>query len=237
MWIRLSLLSCLLVNLVCGQQKNAVLSTTVREDIFAAILADDLERLKVRMEKLELAIRQNPNSAGSVAWRGAGELTLAVHAHRAGKLSEFTSYYEAAVRSFADAERLAPSNAGVYDISGAAWGGLGDRLPESLRARAHEAAYQSWRTALKLSQDRLATMSPHGRGEMLAALAHAAHRTDRTEEVRQRLTEMIAALPGTPFEERAKQWLNKPELITASSASCQSCHPQERLSSVTTKSR
>jgi hypothetical protein len=238
-WLRVLLVLCFLLGVVSGQQKqgNAVLSTTSREDIFAGLLANDIERLNVRMDKLESDIKQNPNSAGSIAWRGAGELTLAVHAHEAGKQSDFTAYYEAAVRSFADAERLSPKNVGVYDVSGAAWGSLGDRLPTSLRAGAHETAYRSWQTALTLSQDRLATMSPHGRGEMLAGIAHAAQRTGRTEEARQRLMEMKAALPGTPFEERAQKWLDQPELITKSSVSCQSCHPQERLSSVMTKSR
>ena len=239
MRLRVSLISCLMSAVVSGQQKqeNAVLSTTSREDIFAGILADDIERLNVRMNKLESAIKANPTSASPIVWRAAGELTLAVHAHEAGKPSDFKAYYEAAVRSFADAEHLEPNNVGVYDVSGAAWGSLGDRLPTSLRAEAYENAYRSWQTALTLSQDRLSTMSPHGRGEMLAGIAHAAQRTGRTEEARQRLMEMVAALPGTPFEARAKKWRNQPELITKSVVSCQSCHPQDKLSSVMTKSR
>jgi tetratricopeptide (TPR) repeat protein len=214
----------------------------VREDIFAGLLANDMDRLKGRMEKLELAVKNNPN-VGNLAWKGAGDLILAVHAHEAGKADEFKSYYEAAVHTFAQAERLAedrqlgPNSAGLYDISGAAWGGLADRLPASVRTAAYEAAYRSWDTALRLSQARLTIMTPHGRGEMLAGLAQSAQRTGRTEEARRRLTEMVVALPGTVFEERAKTWLDKPELMKATVVSCQSCHPQERFSSVTTKSR
>ena len=235
------LISFFMLGTVSGQQKqdNPALSTTAREDIFAGFLANDVDRLNIRMDKLDSAIKQNPNSSGSVAWRGAGELTRAVHAYEAGRPSDFTAHYEAALHSFADAERIDPKNVGVFDISGAAWGSLGDRLPASLRTGAHETAYRSWQTALALSvsQERVATMSPHGRGEMLAAIAHAAQRTGRSEEVRQRLTEILAVLPGTPFAERAQKWLDHPELMTKSSVSCQSCHPQEKLSSVTTKSR
>lgn len=239
MRLRVLLVSSLILGVVSGQQKpeNSVPKSTVRSDIFAGILANDIERLNVRMKILESALKADPNSAGSLAWKAAGELTLAVHAYETGKQGDFDSHYEAAVHAFADAERLAPTNVGVYDVSGAAWGCLGDRLPAPLRAAAYETAYRSWQTALALSQDRLATMTPHGRGELLAALAHASQRTGRTEEARQRLMEIVAALPGTPFEERARKWLDQPELITKSSASCQSCHPQERLSSVMTKSR
>lgn len=239
MWFRLSLIFCLFCSTAFGQQTSraSVASTTPREDIFAGILAGDLERLKLRIDKLDAVIKQNPNAAGSFAWKGAGELTLAIHAHEAGNTSEFTAQYEAAVRSFANAERLAPKSVGVYDVSGAAWGVLGDRLPIALRAAAFETAYRSWQIALKLSQDRLATMSPHGRGEMLTGIAHAAQRTGRTEEARQRLIEMVTALPGTPFEKRARQWLDDPEMMTKSPVPCQSCHPNERLSSVITKPR
>lgn len=148
--------------------------------------------------------------------RGMGELTLAVHAHEAGRQQEFSSFYAAAVRSFADAERLAPASAGVQDVIGAAWGSLGDRLPKAMRADAHEAAYRSWQSALMLSRPRFSAMSDHGRGEILSALAHAAHRTGRTEEARSRLAELAAVLPGTSFEVRARKWLEKPDLISRS---------------------
>jgi len=239
MLLRTWVISCLLLGAVWGQQtgESAALSTTVREDIFAGFLANDVERLNLRMSKLQSAIQENPGAAGSIAWRGAGELTRAVHAYESGRASDFNAYYASALNSFADAERLGPKNVGVYDVSGAAWGSLGDRLPVSLRAAAYETAYRSWQTALMLSRDRLSTMSSHGRGEMLAAIAHAAQRTGRADEARQRLIEMAEALPGTPFEERARRWLASPELITQSPVSCQTCHPQDKLRSVTTKSR
>ncbi len=48
--VGMPLMSCFLLGVVSGQQKqeNAVLRTTVREDIFAGILADDIERLNAR---------------------------------------------------------------------------------------------------------------------------------------------------------------------------------------------
>ena len=158
MRLRVSLVPSFILGVVSGQPpENAAPATTVREDLFAGILADDMESLNARMNKLESVLKENSNSAGSIAWRGAGELTLAVHAHETGKPDSFNTWYEAAVRSFADAERLAPKNVGVYDVSGAAWGTLGDRLPAPLRAAAYETAYRSWQTALTLSKDRLAT--------------------------------------------------------------------------------
>lgn len=239
MRFRLLLMSCLVLGTVSAQPKpeGAVVSTTIREDVFAGLLAGDLERLNIRMDKLRAALKQDPNAVGAIAWLGGGELVLAVHAHEENKPADFTAHYEAAIRYFADAERIAPKNVGIYDISGAMWDSLGDRLPAPLRAAAFESAYRSWETALTLSQDRLDSMKPHGHGEMLAGLAHAAQRTGRTEESRQRLKEMAAALPGTAFEERAQKWLAQPGLIAKTSVSCQSCHQPERLSSVMTKSR
>lgn len=244
MLLRLLLLTCGLIITLVGQQPQEKTSrlTTVREDIFAGLMANDMDRLNGRMERLELAIKEKPN-VGNLAWKGMGELILAVQAHEAGKADEFKSYYDAAVRSFQQAEQLAeekklgPSAAGLYDVSGAAWGGVADRLPASLRRGAYEASYRSWDLALSLSHGRLTIMTPHGRGEMLAGLAQAAQRTGRTEEAQRRLKEMIAALPGTVFEERAKSWLDKPELMKTTMVACQTCHPPQRFGSVTTKPR
>ncbi|HKD08770.1 MAG TPA: hypothetical protein VKB79_22900 [Bryobacteraceae bacterium] len=233
------LVLCLLLETASGQQQqgSAVVSTTIREDIFAGLLAGDLERVNVRMDKTREALKHDPSSSGSLAWLAGGELVLAVHAYEAHKISDFNAHYQAAVRYFDDAERVGSTNAGVYDISGAMWDNLGDRLPASLRASAFENAYRSFETALKMNQDRLATMNRHGLGEILTGIAHSAQRTGRADETRQRLLQMAALLPGTIFEERSHRWLAEPELIAKTSVACQSCHPQERFSAVTTKSR
>src|SRR5436190_183204 len=98
MLLRFSLFTCALFSNLCGQQpeERALRLTTVREDIFAGLLADDMDRLKGRMEMLELAVKNKPN-VGNLAWKGAGELILAVHAHEAAKADEFKPHYDAAL--------------------------------------------------------------------------------------------------------------------------------------------
>jgi hypothetical protein len=221
----------ILTSLVPAQQKpdQIKLSIWVREDIFAGFLADDESRLDVGMGKLETALRADPNDAAAIVWRGSGEFTKAVHAYEAGRPGEFSREYANARASFERAVLLDPKRSGVYAVIAVTNASLADRLPDPLRQTAYEQAYQSWLMDRQLSDTRFASMSEHSRGEMLAALAHSAKRLGKSAESERYLAEMIAKLPGTPFEARAKRWIERPELLARARISCQSCHEPGRL--------
>jgi hypothetical protein len=70
------------------------------------------------------------------------------------------------------------------------------------------------------------------RGELLAGLAQAAERLGERDESRAYLTEITNLLPGTPYETKAKKWLEQPEAANNSTIMCQTCHEPGRLENV-----
>jgi tetratricopeptide (TPR) repeat protein len=208
---------------------NLTIHTWVREDVFAGLLFDDLERFEVGVKKLDDALKTNPDDAHALAWRGDAELYLAVRAHEAGKSAEFTRLYERATGMHERAYSLAPKDQGVLATSGGGYAALADRLPAAQKAEAWKRALSRYE-ALAVEQAQFAAKLPlHMRGELLAGLAQSAQRSGEAEKTKKYLQDLVEALPGSPYEPIAKRWLAEPEAAAKGKLVCQTCHEAGRL--------
>jgi tetratricopeptide (TPR) repeat protein len=211
--------------------ENVRVSTWIREDLFAGLLANDMERFEAGVKKLKDYQSARPDQPEALAWQGFADLVRAVKANEAGQEALFRRWYDSALASF-DRARLGGSTEGVLAITGGSWTSTAERLPVAFRADAHRRGYENY-LALKQRQARFFDKLPvHMRGEVLAGLAQSSGRLGRSDEARKWLDEIVVNLPGTPYESRAKRWLANPELAESETMTCLTCHDAGRLSNV-----
>lgn len=214
---------------------NVTWSQWVREDIFSGFLANDMERFGQGMAKIDAGLAELKGGEGTktlIGWRAGGEMYLAVRAFERGDRAEFDKLYAKALASFA-ASKVPPFEGPTFAIEGGVYATLGERLPAEFKKTAYErieANYMALRQAQSQFFDKL---SLHERGEVLSGLAQAAQRLGRADVAKQRLEEVIASLPGSPYERRAKLWLEKPDVAATTSMMCLTCHDANRLANLT----
>ena len=222
---------------VFGQtfDKRLSIHTLVREDIFAGILTNDLERLARGEQSVNRLLTERPNAnAPLLSWKGAIALYRSVAAYEGKRDAEFDLQYKQAMDLFSEAKRVAaPGDIGVAAVSGGMLLLFADRLPERYRAASYAAAYEAYNAMWKLQGGAIDKMPVHMRGELLAGLAQSAQRTGRAEESSRYLEQIIASLPDTPYASRAKAWNARPEIAGRSSLTCQTCHEDGRLAART----
>lgn len=233
-WARIAASACVISTAaVCWAQpkpENLPVSTWVREDVFAGILVGDMERFEAGVKKLETYLADHRDSGDALAWLAGTQLLRAVRAHEAGDRAAFQRHYDQAMATFARA--AADKNQAVFAITGGSFTVMADRLPPELREAAYQRAYDNY-VALKAAQAPYFDKLPvHMRGEVLAGLAQAADRIGKPDESKHYLAQLVAALPGTPYESRAKKWMERPEMAKTTSLTCQTCHDAGRLQAV-----
>ncbi len=205
--------------------------TLVREDIFAGLLADDMERLARGEKSIQLLLEKRPpEKANLLAWSGTATLYRAVRAHENQRETEFQQHYRKSLELFSQAKELAPQSGGVAAITGGTYVVLADRLPKESRAAAWSQAYDSYQLLWKQQAPAVEKLPVHLRGELLGGLAQSAQRTGRTQEVDQYLDRILAVLRDTPYEPIARQWKKNPESAANTSITCLTCHDSGRLS-------
>ena len=211
--------------------KRLTVHTLVREDIFAGILADDMQHFTRGEKNIDALLEQRPaEKASLLAWKGAAAYYRAVRAHENNQKAEFEKQYKRALDLFAEAAKIGPQDFGVSAIVGGANGVLGDRLPKEYRAAAWSQAYDAYSKLWSVQSAMVDKLPVHIRGELLAGLAQSAQRTGRTQELQQYLDKMLAVLRDTPYEAVAKEWKKNPATAANTSITCRTCHDPGRLS-------
>ena len=205
-------------------------STLVREDIFAGFLTKDMARLSIGEKTLESLLRERPQAKPQIlAWQGGVALHRAMWANEQKQTTEYEQQYKKALDLFAQALAADPQSEAVAAITGGSYALTLDRLPEQHRAAAAAKAYEAYRFLFEKQGPALQKMPVHHRGEVLAGLAFAAQRTGRTEETAQHLDRILAMLPNTPYEARARKWKENPELAGRTTIACMTCHEDGKL--------
>lgn len=203
--------------------------TWVREDIFSGFLFNDMDRFEIGVAKLDRILEKSPDEAVALAWRGGAELYRAVLAHEGGREAEYHKSYERAVELFERAYKLQSKDIGVLATTGGSYLVLADRLPAKHSTETWKKANSLYK-ALSVAQESFADQLPlHLRGELLAGLAMSSQRVGDHEQAKVYLKQIVEALPGSPYEARAKKWLEQPESAAKSSIACQTCHEPGRL--------
>ncbi len=230
-------LAAMLVTAVAAQTIESPLSDTrltvhtlVREDIFAGLLADDVDRVAKAEKNLEVLLEKRPAAKHlSLAWKGSAKMYRAVRAHEAKQHDEFKQYYQQALDFFAEARQLNSVDGGVAAVTGGTYVVLADRLPKEQLDAAWSQAYDNYQSLWKQQANIVDKLPVHLRGELLAGLAQSAQRTGRKQESAEYLDKILAYMRDTPYEAPAKRWKENPETAPTTSISCRNCHEAGRL--------
>jgi len=203
--------------------------TLLREDIFAGLLANDMERFARGERNVDRLLEQRPADKGSLlAWKASALLFRAVRAHESGRASEFQKDYRRALALFAEARRLGPPEVAAASVGGS-YVLMADRLPKEHQAAAWSEAYAAYQVLWKVQASLVEQLPVHLRGELLGGLAVTAQRTGRAQEVGPYLDRMLVVLRDTPYEAAARAWKEKPEAASTTRLTCLTCHDGGRL--------
>jgi hypothetical protein len=215
-----------------AQQPRLTVHTQVREDIFAGYMADDMERFEIGVKKLDAMLRENAENVHALSWAGSSELFRAIKAHEAGKQADFRTLYAGGKNKMERALALAPKDGGVLAVLGASLILFGDRLPQPERTEAYTKGRALFKELASMQQPTIDRLPVHLRGELLAGLAQSAQRLGDWEDAKTYLNQIVAGMAGTPYERKAKRWLDEPASAEKSALVCQTCHEPGRLENV-----
>lgn len=205
--------------------------TLVREDIFAGLLDDRMDRMSRAERNIEALLKERPEERGNLlAWRGATALYHAVVAHESGRPDEFARHFARAREDFANAADARSGNDGVAATTGGSFAVLADRLPQQHRAAAWSQAYDAYALLWKQQGAAIEELPVHLKGEVLAGLTQSAQRTGRTEEAARYLDRMLEVLANTSYEPMARRWKADPASAATTNLTCKNCHGPGRLS-------
>jgi hypothetical protein len=204
--------------------------TLIREDIFAGILDNDLERLAQGEKNIEVLLERRPAEKPSLlAWKAGATLYRAVRAREANRTAEFEAKYRQALDLLSQARQLGPSDLGVTAATAGLYALLADRLPEKERGAAWSAAYDNYQALWKQQARNVEKLPVHLRGELLGGLALSAQRTGRTKELIAYLDKIRAVLPDSKYARAAQRWQEDPKAAATTPITCLSCHAPGRL--------
>ena len=213
-------------------------STLIREDAFAAFLANDMDRLGRAENTISRLLKERPKSRPALlAWQGSTKVYRAVLAIEGGNNEDFARFYGEALLLFADAEEARGNtpDPAVAAITGGTYAIFADRVPIQYRKATWGSAYRAYRFLWKMQSAEVDKLPLHMKGELLAGLALTSQRTGKTEEAGQHLDRIIAILPGSVYESAAKKWKQDPAAATNVRLACLSFHLAGRLESVHAK--
>jgi hypothetical protein len=215
-----------------AQQPRLTVHTQVREDIFAGYMADDMDRFEIGVKKLDAMLRENPENVSALSWAGSSELFRAAKAHEAGKQAEFRALFAGSKSKMERALALAPKDVGVLAVQGASLILFADRLPQPEKTEAYTKGRAFFKELASMQQPMIDRMPVHLRGELLAGLAQSAQRLGDWEDAKSYLNQIVMGMAGTPYERKAKRWLDEPASAEKSALVCQTCHEPGRLENV-----
>jgi hypothetical protein len=204
--------------------------TLVREDIFAGVMDNDLDRLARGEKKIETLLVKRPGEkAPLLAWKAGATMYRSVLALEADRKKEFEEKYAQAIDLQAQAKKLGPKDMGVTAATAGFYAQLADRLPEKQRAKAWAAAYQSYLALWEEQKGAAKALPLHLRGELLGGLAQSAQRTGHDKELAAYLDKILEMAPDSPYARVAKQWKEDPTAPKSKRLTCLTCHAPGRL--------
>jgi tetratricopeptide (TPR) repeat protein len=194
----------------------------VREEMFRAFGGNEAA-LKSAMATIEAKLKEQPDHAEALVWRGAARNWMAGRALQAGDLAGARAMTAEGMADMDRALALEPSNIGVLVPRAAVLLAVARNQRDAARTR--ELAGQSaanFETALVLRQNAFPNLGQHNRGEYLSGLAESWALAGNQETAEGYLRRILAELPNSVYAERAAaklaNWDDRRPL------NCQSCH-------------
>jgi len=194
----------------------------VREDMFRAFGGNEAA-LKSALATIDAKLKEQPDHAEALVWRGAARNWMAGRAFEAGDAAGARALSVAGMADMDRALALEPNNIGVLVPRAAVL--LAAARNQRDAARMRELAGQSagnFESALALRRSAFANLGQHNRGEYLSGLAESWALAGNKEVAEGYLRRIIADLPNSVYAERAAakltNWDDRRPL------NCLSCH-------------
>jgi hypothetical protein len=187
-----------------------------------------MARLARGEANLKALLASRPGDRATVlVWQAGSKAYRAVKAREAGQAAEYRRRLAEAERLWTEASSLNSPDPGVAATMGGAIVLFGDRFAPQDQPAAWERAYRAYKGLYDQQARILDKMPPHHRGEVMAGLVQAAHRTGRQAEAEAALDRMLVLVKDTPHEAGALRWKRDPAV--RSGLACQGCHDEGRL--------
>jgi tetratricopeptide (TPR) repeat protein len=194
----------------------------VREEMFRAFGGNEAA-LKSAMATIEARLKEQPDHAEALVWRGAARSWMAGRALEKGDQAGARDLSAAGMADMDRAFALEPSNIGVLIPRAATLLAVARNQRDAARMR--ELAGQSaanFESALAFRQNAFPNLGQHNRGEYLSGLAESWALAGNKDVAERYLRRILAELPNSAYAERAAaklaNWDDRRPL------NCQSCH-------------
>jgi tetratricopeptide (TPR) repeat protein len=194
----------------------------VRDDMFRGFAGNEAA-FKNAASVIEEKLRQDPDHAEALVWRGAARYRQAGQAFGAGDTAGARTLAAVAMADMDRAIALQPGNIGVLIPRAAVLlvGARNQRDPARAQDLAARAA-AGFEAPVAIRQPVFATLGQHNRGEYLSGLAESWALAGDRDKAESYLRRILAELPNSPYAERTAaklaDWNDRRPL------NCQSCH-------------
>lgn len=196
----------------------------VREDMFAG-MDGDTEAFDRAMKLIADTLAKDPDHAEALVWRGDGRLFMAGQAFQRGDFAAGRKLYGEGLADMERAGALAPNDIAVRVPRASGLLPMARAVRRADRAEADRLtrlAVGDFEFVLQASQQFWSSMSDHGRGEVLGALADGWLSLDDSAKANVFLDRMIAELPGTPYAKNAA--IRRADPAARTPVTCLGCH-------------
>lgn len=193
----------------------------VRADFFAGY-GGDAARLARGMDTCEKALAADPKNAAALVWHGGGLYFRSGQKFRAGDWQAGLEMQARGLKEMDDAVALRPDQQTLIP-RGAVLLASAPFLPDPDARPLTEKGIADWERVLELQRGE-ATPGVHSRGELLGGLAVGYRILGNQEKSAAYLKRIVAELPGSPYADRAKGWLEHPESLRKTDRFCIGCH-------------
>jgi hypothetical protein len=195
----------------------------VRADFFAG-MSGDTARFDHAMTTCDEALAKDPKNAPALVWRGAGLLVRSGIAFRSGKVDEGMALRSHALQEMNDAVGMAPNDVQVLIPRAAILVSSARFAPIDQSREMAQAAAADYEQVLAVEAPYANRLGTHLRGELLGGLATAYRLSGDEAKASSYLTKMSQELPGTPYAQKAQNWLADLRAVPREDQFCLGCH-------------
>jgi hypothetical protein len=194
----------------------------VRADFFAGFRGDTA-RLDRGMQLCETTLAADPAHPDALVWHGAGLMFLAGRAAAAQDPVTARARVKQGLAEMDRAVAIAPDSLSVMLVRAVVLSSAAPRMRDQEAARAAlQSAVGGFERAFTIQQPYFDRLSVHSRGELLAGLAESYARLGDMTKARVYLERMVNDLPDTPYQARARAWLE--DGAESGQLTCLTCH-------------
>ena len=217
-----ALLAALIFIPPAGAQEPERFDEKVRELFFAGF-AGNQDALQHGMAMCEETLADDPDHPGALVWQASGWFYESSFAFAQGDVEAGMALYNKSVAQFDRAVALAPNSLETLIPRAAVYLSTAPYVEHApTRIGLLETVVDDYTKALEIQEPYFDSLSLHGQGEFLGALAEALWLLERRDESKVYLNRILAELPETPYALMAQRQLDNPE--ERAQLTCLGCH-------------